>query len=247
VWDAATGKVITRLRPNALTSQTAALSADGTVAIQAAALSPDGTRAVTGGAIGRIWDTASGKLVASFDSQGMIDYVAFSPDGTKVMSVGSTVRMWDAGTGKKLGPLEQGGVVSVAEFSGDGARVVTATSDGIAWISDAATRKELAQLSHSPNETVFRAAFSPDRRTVVTTAGQAARLWRIFPSTQELVDAAKARARRCLTLAQRKAYFLPEAPPHWCVERRVWPYQSTFWQEWLVARKNGGDPPLPKW
>jgi hypothetical protein len=35
----------------------------------------------------------------------------------------------------------------------------------------------------------------------------------VFASTQDLVDAAKDQIRRCLTPAQRKQYFLPEAPP----------------------------------
>jgi hypothetical protein len=52
--------------------------------------------------------------------------------------------------------------------------------------------------------------------------------------------------RRCLTPAQRKEYFLPEVPPLWCVERRLWPYHGDEWQAWLVARKGGRDAPLPK-
>jgi hypothetical protein len=68
-----------------------------------------------------------------------------------------------------------------------------------------------------------------------------------------LVDAAKALAARCLTQAQRAQYFLPPAPPTWCVERRLWPYHSDDWQTWLPKQKawlafgrQGDPPPLPK-
>ena len=62
-------------------------------------------------------------------------------------------------------------------------------------------------------------AFSPDGRWLATACDDGtARLRRVYPTPQALVDAAKARAARCLTQAQRREYFLPAAPPLWCVE-----------------------------
>src|SRR5262245_21589569 len=54
-----------------------------------------------------------------------------------------------------------------------------------------------------------------------------------FSTAEDLVNAAKDRAARCLTPAQRAAYFLPAAPPLWCIERRLWPYNSDEWRVWL--------------
>ena len=60
-------------------------------------------------------------------------------------------------------------------------------------------------------------------------------------------------AARCLPQAQRREYFLPAAPPPWCVERRLWPYHSDAWQgwlpkhkAWLAAGRAGPEPAMPK-
>jgi WD40 repeat protein len=126
-----------------------------------------------------------------------------------------------------------------------GYRFFTASDDKTARVWEAATGKELARLvGHDGG--VESAAWSPlavgaDGATLILTASAdgTARLWRVFASTQDLVNTAKDHMRRCLTPAQRKQYFLPEAPPFWCVERRLWPYQA-----WLAARKAGRDAPL---
>ena len=108
----------------------------------------------------------------------------------------------------------------------------------------AATGKELARLGH--DGVVNAAAFSADGLSIITASDdKAARLWRAFPTTQHLVNAAKERLRRCLTPKQRAQYFLPAAPPLWCVERRLFPYHGDAWQTWLAARKQGHDAPLP--
>jgi hypothetical protein len=87
---------------------------------------------------------------------------------------------------------------------------------------------------------VMSAAFSADGLAVITASlDNSARDWGVFPTTQALVDAAKDRLRRCLTREQRLKYFLPEAPPLWCVERRLWPYRDDDWQAWLTAKKAG--------
>ena len=53
-------------------------------------------------------------------------------------------------------------------------------------------------------------AFSPDGKRIVTASfDKTARLWEIFADTQEFVSHAKAAVPRCLTAAQRNAFFLP--------------------------------------
>jgi WD40 repeat protein len=87
---------------------------------------------------------------------------------------------------------------------------------------------------------VWSATFSPDGRRVVTAStDNTARIWPSFPTTQSLVDEAKARLPRCLTQEQRARFFLAVEPPRWCITgaRRdaekdsskwepLWPYKS---------------------
>jgi len=64
---------------------------------------------------------------------------------------------------------------------------------------------------------------------------------------------------RCLTQAQREQYFLPAAPPIWCITgaglgaekdsakwQPKWPYQSAAWRNWLMARQRSENPPIPQ-
>jgi hypothetical protein len=60
-----------------------------------------------------------------------------------------------------------------------------------------------------------------------------------------LVSAAKAAVPRCLTLVQRKDFFLPPDPPAWRIEMEKWPYNTAEWKHWLADVRAGKDPPLP--
>jgi WD40 repeat protein len=56
---------------------------------------------------------------------------------------------------------------------------------------------------------VYSAAFSPDGAKVVTASDdRTARIWRVFGSTQELIDYARSIVPRQLTPEQRKQFFL---------------------------------------
>jgi hypothetical protein len=72
-------------------------------------------------------------------------------------------------------------------------------------------------------------------------------------SLQDAIAAARGRASRCLTGAQRTQYFLPPEPPEWCVRRRLWPFYDEEWQVWLAKHRawvatgrQGEVPSLPK-
>jgi dipeptidyl aminopeptidase/acylaminoacyl peptidase len=136
-------------------------------------------------------------------------------------------------------------VVSAA-FSPDGKRIVTASWDKTARVWDAESMKPIGEPLKGHEGEVVSAAFSPDGKRIVTaSADMTARIWDIFPDTQALVDAAKADLPRCLTPAQRKAFFLPPEPPAWCVEMAKWPYSAPEWKEWLADKRAGKNPLLP--
>jgi WD40 repeat protein len=68
-------------------------------------------------------------------------------------------------------------------------------------------------------------ALSPDGKFAVTTSlDGSALMWRIFPTTEDAVEYARARVPRCLTPEERKSRFLPDKPPEWCESK--WPYRK---------------------
>jgi hypothetical protein len=50
---------------------------------------------------------------------------------------------------------------------------------------------------------------------------------------------------RCVTAAQRKAFFLLPEPPPWCVQLEKWPYHTPEWKQWITDTRAGKNPPLP--
>ena len=134
--------------------------------------------------------------------------------------------------------------VRSAAFSPDGKRVVTASYDRTARVWDGVTGKPVGEFRHdSPPQSVL---FSPDGTRIVTVSDNGAgRLWTVFPDTQQLVAHARATVPRCLTPAQRAAYFLPPEPRAWCIETAKWPYHTAEWQAWLRDTRAGKNPPLP--
>ena len=90
-------------------------------------------------------------------------------------------------------------------------------------------------------------AFSPGGQRVVTGSSDGiVRLWGVFADTSELISAARRVVPRCLTAEQRQAsFFLPAAPPAWCIEMAKWPYQTAAWKAWLTEQRAGKNPPLP--
>ena len=71
-----------------------------------AAFSPDGARILTASAdnTAKLWDAASGKLIASFDHQDTVRWAAFSPDGARILTASwdKTAKLWDAATPVEL-------------------------------------------------------------------------------------------------------------------------------------------------
>ncbi len=257
LWDVASGKELARLTHAGR--------------VNSAAFSPDGAKIVTASAdkTARLWDAANGKEIAWLSHDGAVLAASFSPDGAKIVTASGDAlfgrskgdaRLWDAGSGRELARLGHKISVFAASFSPDGGRIVTASADNTARLWDAGTGKELALLGHEGE--VRSAAFSLDASAgylrIITASENEARLWQVGRSTQQLVDAAKQRVARCLSPAQRSQYFLPEAPPIWCITgpgqesekdpakwQPKWPYQSAAWRDWLVARQRGENPPLP--
>jgi WD40 repeat protein len=159
--------------------------------IRSAQFSRDGRLVLTTATDGvRIWDAATGKQIASWNSYTLpISTAVFSPDSKRVAVTAEGFRIahyedgklpadlaftdrviyvLDAATGKELLHLRghESRVVSV-RFSPDGTKLVTASFDKTARIWDMTTGKVLHVLQG--HECSLRAAFfSPDGRHVLT-------------------------------------------------------------------------------
>ena len=78
----------------------------------------------------KLWDAASGKLIASFDHKDSVYDAAFSPDGARILtaSADKTAKLWDAASGRLIGLFDHQDEVNDAAFSPDGARILTASA-----------------------------------------------------------------------------------------------------------------------
>jgi WD40 repeat protein len=213
--------------------------------------SPNGNLLATAssGHKARIWNTKTGEEQVQFNHNGEVTSVAFSPNGRILASASDNfVYLWDAVTGQKLTSLLHDrsksssrykvpsqatkpdgrlyGSVRAIAFSPDGLLLATAAGE-VTRLWEVGTGNELAQYSRGLESEVKSVAFSRDGLAVMAASESGTlRRWRVFTTTQSLVDFARARAARCLTEAERSQYSLTEAPPQWCVERNLWPYRS---------------------
>ena len=114
---------------------------------RAACLSPDGLDMAAVDATGgiRIWEIASGRLVAQRDNFAIDDpVVAFSPDGTLLAS-GATdgdIWLWDVASGQPAAVLSghEDDVLDL-DFSPDGTLLASASKDGTARLWDVTSRQ----------------------------------------------------------------------------------------------------------
>ncbi len=154
------------------------------------AFSPDGQRLATAcsdsslnGLYAQVWNANTGVPTGPQlpHSDGVL-VVAFSPDGKRVITGGDdkVARIWDAATGRPMTPsLTHRGVVFDAEFSADGRFVMTRTSSVHIWESETGHPVAIFPSSAIGGSSA-RARFSPDSRSVVTTAPDGAvRVWQL--------------------------------------------------------------------
>lgn len=217
VWDAETY------------AQIAVLKEGSVWPIQSAAFSPDGKRIVTASWHGtaQIWDAETYTQIAVLKGGSGLPFhsAEFSPDGRRVVTASQdrTASIWDAETHVQTVLLTgHGDAVKNAKFSPNGRQVVTASRDKTVRIWDADTGIQIALIR--ANGSSSSAGFSPDGRRVIAAVDKTARLWHVFPTTQEIVDYAKTAVPRCLTVPQRKKFSLDAQAPDWCYELGKWPY-----------------------
>ena len=170
VWDAMTGRPLSKAFVHKNGVNTATFSPDGKYVITA---SNDNTA--------RVWDVITGEPVSgSIWHKDMVTNAQFSPDGKYICTVSADnmARMWTCLNGKPLyEPMQHNGAVKTAMFSPDGEYVVTASDDNAARVWDHDSGKMVSErMLHA--RSVNYAEFSPDGKYVVTASNdKTARVW----------------------------------------------------------------------
>lgn len=247
IWDSKTGETLMVLAGHKDMVRSVAYSADGH---RIATGSGDGTA--------RIWNADSGQtiMVIPIGPDVEVQSVAFSPDSPRILIAlyyPGLANIFDTDTGAFTGtsivvpgPLGASLYMAAATFSPNGQRIATASPDNNAAYIWGSTSRSTVGILLGHDDKVNTVAFNHDGHEAITGSSDAtARIWKVFATTQDLVDQAKLDVQRCLTVEERKKDFLASEPPDWCIEMEKWPYRSQDWKDWLKYKRQNANPPLP--
>jgi WD40 repeat protein len=183
IWEASTGRLVTKLKGHKTWVNSAAFSPDSRLIVTTSLDAP-----------ARVWDAQSGQIL--FSLQPHADRAVFSPDGRLIATFGlSKVSIWDAVSGRELVVREgynndDGGILlshlkegpfspfNSNPFSPDSKLIVLGSnSDNFAHVCDLRTLDVLLELKgHSGS--VNSASFSADGRFILTASDdETARVW----------------------------------------------------------------------
>jgi len=190
-------------------------------------------------------EAATGQVIFRAHHDHHVTVVAWSQDGGRLATgsglsnVLGELRVLEPTTGTELARAALDDAPSSIAWSPDGTKLAIQANGDAVQIIETTNAKKVAQVSLDKMRIPFY------NKIIWSTIGESGAsgifidgdLLRVFPTSQALVDAAKSRASRCLTKKEREQYFLPLAPPTWCVERQLWPYHAAPWQTWLPLQK----------
>lgn len=124
----------------------------------------------------RVWEIASGHLLANLTHSSNINALAFSPDGRFLSTVSddhsnySSVRLWLWRAKSNIKPtlFSHESPVNAVAFSSDGNYLATASKDQTARVWEIATGRSINRMSHEGS--VNAVIFSSDGRYLATTS-----------------------------------------------------------------------------
>jgi WD40 repeat protein len=213
VWDARTGKELFALQGFRRSVRTASFSPDGKRLLTFSDgndqyaivnIKNEGGGSGSGGRLKpkvHVWDAETGKLVHTLlGENAYCDGAQWSPDGRRIFTARTgpkfASQVWDAENGRILHTLEgeaaDHGPIEEARFSPDGRYLLGFRRSRIqkcelVSVWDAETGKPHALLAGHQGD-VTSAAFSPDAKSVVTTAADGtARVWDVATGRQRHV------------------------------------------------------------
>ena len=156
----------------------------------------------------RLWNTHSGKSIASLPLKGKLLGTAFSSDGRYLATTthhDSTIRVWEIPSGKEIIQMRKKVDLNVQDvaLSSDGKYLATAGEDYTARVWEVASGKEVIRLQHE--SVVDSVDFSPDGKSLTTYSTD--EVLRVWPLSQEyLITDACSRLTRNLTQEEWQQY-----------------------------------------
>jgi len=140
--------------------------------VNAVAFSPDGKTIATAtdDKTTQLWDTTTGKEIATLNYQDKVIAVAFSPDSETIATTSEdkVARLWDAETGNAIATLVHQADVNAVAFSPKAKIIATASDDNTVRLWDAETGNAISTLVHYFG--VNAVAFSPDGTAIATAS-----------------------------------------------------------------------------
>lgn len=212
-----------------------------------------------------IWDTETetrlSKLNAPHPDR---DTTVFSPSGTyvTVMLTASELGVYTTLDGERIATVQikAEGWIESPVFSADETLMAANLKDRIA-ILDLKARRVITELNvnfrgYAP--LTFGKTFIDDANRLVAWSWDGPTIFPLLRDPQKAVELVQTKVPRCLSPGQRKRFYLPPAPPRWCItgfgtERTnpaMWvpkyPYGAMHWRDWLIASDEGTPIALPE-
>jgi WD40 repeat protein len=134
---------------------------------------------------GEVWDTTTGRRVASISRDQRFDHLAFTGDGRHLATAADReVRVWDVSGGHEVARAALDGPVTAVAFSPDGTHLAAGSdADPAVRVSDSGQAWDAASLPHPEGVNVL--AFTPDGRYLATGCRDGrARLWDVATGTE---------------------------------------------------------------
>ncbi|MER7079383.1 WD domain-containing protein, G-beta repeat-containing protein [Saccharopolyspora kobensis] len=152
-------------------------------------ISPDGALVATasgrtggadqGGQV-QLWDARSGRRVAEFTDQDLVQAVQFSPDGS-LLATGTwedVVRLYDVAGRRQVGVLAgHGAHITGVAFSSDGRLLASTGADGQVRVWDVREQREITTVE--PGQRCSSPAFGADARLLVASCESGVRVWEV--------------------------------------------------------------------
>jgi hypothetical protein len=134
-----------------------------------------------------------------------------------------------------------------AAFNANGGRLAIHRSDGGLILMESHSGimiDEIRSFALATHEAV-PIVFDRSGGAVLIDMGNQQYEWKVFPSTENLVEAAKGIVGFCIPPQERGLFALSYEPPYWCVDMRKPPYDTQEWQDWIMLKRENSATPLP--
>jgi WD40 repeat protein/uncharacterized caspase-like protein len=182
LWETASGRLVRTFAP-----PVAPWASWVQASVSSAVLSADGSRLLIGSSDNatKLLDTASGRVLHSFQDSNGIWATALSPDGTRVavgtfgtLGTDKSVKLWDATTGRLVRRLEghAQGVRSIV-FSPDGASLLSGSDDATIKHWNVATGQLLRTFTGHVSAVMSLAVSANGTRLISASKDTSVRIW----------------------------------------------------------------------